>query len=173
MDSVRPTIRPATAADHPGILAVVADAFSFDGTRDAAEELTIVRTTWATAPNSIELVADEDGMVVGHLQAAPGRLGGTPCAVAGVAPVCTASSSQRQGVGSALMRALLDLADASGVPALVLLRDPRYYNRFGFEPAGALGLHYPPAGMDNPNFLACRRPRYDTALRGEFSYCWE
>ena len=38
----------------------------------------------------VELVADEDGTVVGHLQAAPGRLDGDAAPVAGVAPVWSA-----------------------------------------------------------------------------------
>ena len=66
------TVRPATPADAAGILAVVRDAFS-DATRDASEELAIVRKTWSARPGPacIELVADEAGTVVGHLQAAP------------------------------------------------------------------------------------------------------
>ena len=50
-----------------------------------------------------ELVAVEGGTVVGHLQAAPGRLDGRATAVAGVAPVCVARPSQGRGIGSALM----------------------------------------------------------------------
>jgi hypothetical protein len=45
--TVTPIVRPAHPQDAGGILAVVADAFSFGGTRDAAEELAIVRATWA------------------------------------------------------------------------------------------------------------------------------
>jgi predicted N-acetyltransferase YhbS len=88
-DDEMTSIREARPGDEPGILQVVADAFSSDGTRDPAEELTIVRTTWSARRGLplIELVADEGGTVVGHLQAAPGRLDGTATLVAGVAPV--------------------------------------------------------------------------------------
>ena len=41
-------------------------------------------------------------------------------------------------------------------PLLVLLGDPAYYGRFGFEPAGPLGLSYLPVGADNPHFQARR-----------------
>jgi putative acetyltransferase len=167
------TIRPATSGDRSGILAVVADAFSFGGTRDAAEELAIVRATWEAAGDRMELVAEERGAVVGHLQAAPGRLDGTASAVVGVAPVCVASSRHGRGIGTALITTLFDDAAASQVPLLVLLGDPAYYGRFGFEPAGPLGLHYAPAGVDNASFQARLLAGYDAALRGEFSYCWE
>jgi putative acetyltransferase len=170
-----PTIRPARADDAAGILAVVGDAFSYGATRDPAEELDIVRGTWAACPGEtcIELVADQDGTVVGHLQAAPGRLDGCATAAAGVAPVCVATSSQGQGVGTALMIALLHTAEERRWPLLVLLGEPAFYGRFHFEPADTLGLSYAPVGAGNPNFQARQLPGYTAALRGEFSYCWE
>ncbi len=175
MTPVTPTIRPARADDAAGILTVVGDAFSYGGARDPAEELDIVRDTWAACPGEacIELVADQDGTVVGHLQAAPGRLDGDATAAAGVAPVCVATSSQGQGVGTALMIALLHTAEERRWPLLVLLGEPAYYGRFHFEPAGTLGLSYAPVGAGNPNFQARQLPGYTAALRGEFNYCWE
>jgi putative acetyltransferase len=174
---VTQTIRPARPADASGILAVVEDAFSYNGTRDAGEELAIVRETWAAQVQEgrslIELVVDEDGAVVGHLQAAPGRLDGDPTPVAGVAPVCIATSHQRRGAGSALLGALVGAAEEAGWPLLVLLGDPAYYGRFGFEPAAPLGLTYLPAGDGNPYFQALQLPGFSAALRGNFSYCWE
>ena len=169
------TIRPAQPADAAGILGVVGDAFSYAGTRDAGEELAIVRGTWSARKGGqlIELVAAEGGAVIGHLQAAPGRLDGSPSAVAGVAPVCVAPAHQGLGVGSALMGALVHAAEERHWPLLVLLGDPAYYGRFGFEPGGPLGLSYPPVGADNPHFQARRLPGYTAALRGAFGYCWE
>ena len=131
------------------------------GTRDVGEELAIVRDTWSAAEDRplIELVADEDGMVVGHLQAAPGPLDGAPTPVAGVAPVCVGAAHQGRGVGSALMAALVGAAEERRWPLLVLLGDPAYYERFGFEPAAPLGLSYPPVGATNPHFQARQTPR--------------
>jgi putative acetyltransferase len=173
--TVTTTIRPAGPDDAPGILAVVEDAFSYGGTRDAGEELAIVRDTWTAQKNRplIELVADENGTIVGHLQAAPGSLDGRPTPVAGVAPVCVGTAHQEGGVGRALMGALLGLAEEWHWPLLVLLGNPAYYGRFGFEPAAPLGLSYPPVGAANPHFQARKLPGYAEALRGEFSYCWE
>jgi putative acetyltransferase len=173
---VTATIRPACPDDAAGILAVVEDAFSHGGTRHAGEELAIVRGTWSAHRDGnplLELVADEGGTVVGHLQAAPGRLDGEPTPVAGVAPVCVGTSNQGRGVGRALMLALVGAAEEHHWPLLVLLGDPAFYGRFGFEPAAPLGLSYPPVGAANPHFQARKLPGYAEALRGEFSYCWE
>ena len=169
------TIRPACPEDGAGILAVVGDAFSYGGTRDASEELAIVRRTWSSQKDRrlIELVADEGGTVVGHLQAAPGYLDGQPTPVAGVAPVCVGTSKQGRGVGSALVVTLLSAAEERDWPLLVLLGDPAFYGRFDFEPAGPLGLSYPPVGAANPHFQARRLAGSHAELQGEFSYCWE
>jgi putative acetyltransferase len=172
---VTTVIRRATTSDAPGILAVVGDAFSYGGTRDPGEELAIVRGTWSAQAGRplLELVAVEGGTVVGHLQAAPGRLDGRATALAGVAPVCVASVHQGRGIGSALMAALIAAAEELRWPLLVLLGDPAYYGRFGFEAAGPLGLSYPPAGVGNRNFQARRLAGFSVAPRGEFEYCWE
>jgi putative acetyltransferase len=170
MTIVRVAARPE---DEDGILAVVEAAFS-DATRDAGEDLGIVRATWAAtdADHCIELVADDQGTVVAHVLAAPGKIDGASASVAGVAPVCVAPSHQRRGIGTALMQSLIDAAAARGWPLLVLLGDPAYYARFGFEAAGPLGLTYAPAGVGSPHFQA-RRLDDDGRLRGAFTYCWE
>ncbi len=179
---VRISVRPARPDDHDAILDVVSDAFSFGGTRHPAEELAIVRATWSAQKDRplIELVAETDASdagdassTVGHLQAAPGRLRGHATSVAGVAPVCVARAHQGFGVGRALMGALLSTAEREYWPLLVLLGDPSFYGRFGFEPAVPLGLSYPSVGAANPHFQARRLPGYSAELQGEFSYCWE
>jgi putative acetyltransferase len=165
-------LRTAEPADHDAILAVVRDAFSHDG-RDGQEEVDIVDATWklgAGAPD-LELVAVDDGAVIGHVMAAPGDLGGRK-AVA-VAPLAVVPSHQGEGVGSALMTELLRRAQAAGLPLVVLLGDPRYYGRFGFEPSGPLDITYPPVGPQSPYFQVRRLPGYDASYRGTFTYCWE
>jgi len=165
-------VRTATAEDRRAILDLVLGAFS-SVDHDGREEVDIVTATWRLGgtPFGLELVAVEDQAIVGHVLAAWGDLGGQ--AVVAVAPLAVLSSRQRQGVGSALMNELVRRAEAAALPLIVLLGDPRYYQRFGFEPSGSLDISYPMFGEDNPHFQVRRLARYDRTWRGAFAYCWE
>jgi putative acetyltransferase len=166
-------VRLSEPDDEEAILDVVRDAFGAGG-RDPAEEVGIVRDTWSRRRGAqrLELVAEEDGAVVGHVLAATGDLGGLD--VSAVAPLGVVTRRQRDGIGTALMAHLLDEASARGWSLLLLLGDPGYYGRFGFVPAAVYGIHYAPAGVGSPHFLAhnSRAPATEVP-RGEFRYCWE
>jgi putative acetyltransferase len=167
-------VRQFQPSDRDAVLALVVAAFGGPG-HDGSEEADIVRRTWQCAGpyDRLELVAVDEEVVVAHLAAAPGTLNGRPTDIAGVAPVCVAPSHQRRGVGSLLMGELITRAEAQGWPLLVLLGDPAYYGRFGFEPAGPHGLWYAPVGRDDPHFQARPLAGDDRSRRGEFGYCWE
>jgi putative acetyltransferase len=165
-------VRAATVPDRVAILKLVGAAFS-DERHDGQEEVEIVDVTWcleATTPE-LELVAVKGGAVVGHVMAAWGDLGGKQ--VAAVAPLAVAPTHQGQGIGTALMTDLLSRVEAEQLPLVVLLGSPGYYGRFGFEPAGPLGIIYRQVGADNPDFQVRRFPTYDPSYRGDFRYCWE
>jgi putative acetyltransferase len=179
-----PRIRTATPDDRDAILAVVDAAFR-DESRDASEELAIVRATWSVSedagtPSLLELVAvDGTDAVVGHVMAAPGDLDGE--AAPAVAPLAVHPDHQGRGIGSALMHRVIDDAGARGWSCLYLLGHPAYYGRFGFVPASTRGAFYAPAGRGSPAFMV--RPLGDdsavaslvvdeAALR-EYRYCWE
>jgi putative acetyltransferase len=141
--------------------------------RDAREELDIVLGTWSreARPPGLELVATDGRMLIGHVLAAKGDLAGR--AVLGVAPLSVVPHRQRQGIGTALLTELLRRTDQEGWPLVVLLGDPRYYGRFGFEPAGPFGIVYQPVGADSPYFQVRWSTGVDPSLRGQFHYCWE
>lgn len=166
------SIRLATPGDRDAILEVVRDAFSRGG-RNGQEEVDIVVNTWRlqAALGELELVAVEDNSVVGYVLGARGDLGGRE--IVAVAPLAVSTSHQRRGAGSALMRELLSRAEASGYPLVVLLGNPAYYGRFGFEPSGPLGISYLPVGEGDPHFQVRRLTAYDPSYRGRVTYCWE
>jgi putative acetyltransferase len=165
-------IRTAALDDRHAILDVVRAAFSADG-RDGNEELDVVRETWArsAAADGLELVADDDGGVVGHVLGAHGALDGRD--VVGIAPLAVTPSRQREGIGTELMSELLERADAAGLPLVVLLGSTEYYPRFGFEAAASLGITYQPVGAGDPHFQVRRLSSYDPSYTGDFRYCWE
>jgi len=94
------------------------------------------------------LVAVLDGVVAGHvlfselpIETARGRLAGVA-----LAPVAVRPHLQRRGIGSALIRAGLELCRARGCAVAVVLGHPAYYARFGFSAALAARLRAPFSG---------------------------
>jgi putative acetyltransferase len=119
-------VRPATAADHDAIAGVVEAAF---GRPDEARFVEAVRAEGAVL---VELAAEDDGEVVGHIlfsrmAAEPPRF------IAGLAPLAVAPARHGQGIGTALGHAGVDACRLLGVEAIVVLGHPTYYPRFGFS----------------------------------------
>jgi putative acetyltransferase len=67
------------------------------------------------------------------------------------------------------MHAVLGAADALDEPLVALLGHPDYYPRFGFRPAGELGIT-PPVADWAPYFQARTLSAYQPDLRGAFRY---
>jgi putative acetyltransferase len=166
------TVRATGATDKQAVLALIGEAFSGPG-RDGQVEVDIVSKTWtlAAGPKDLDLVAVDYNVIVAHALASVGNLEGREAL--GLAPLCVKPSRQGEGIGSALVTELLSRAEVAGWPLVLVLGDTRYYRRFGFEPAGPLGIHYRPVGRDNPHFQVRRLARFDPSLCGEFTYCWE
>ncbi len=166
------SVRPTGANDQEAVLATVRDAFR-NPTQDGEAEASIVARTWALGASleGLDLVAVDGSAIVGHVLGAAGDLEGKPALA--VAPLCVAPSRQGEGIGSSLMNDLVRRAEAAGWPLVLVLGDPRYYQRFGFKPSGPLGIYYRPAGEGNPHFQVRCLTRFDPSLRGEFTYCWE
>lgn len=165
--------RPASIDDRPAIEAMVRAAFAhYDGA--GSFEADVLHKVWALEPQStyLELVALEGEQLIGHVLCSWGSLSGRP--VVGVGPVGVRPDRQRDGWGSLLLEQAIETATADGLDCLLLLGDPRYYSRFGFEPARPLGMTYPPVGPDNPGFQVHLLGRQaDPGLLGEYVYSWE
>jgi len=130
------SIRTATPRDREAIRAVEEHAF---GQR---AEAGLVDALVDSQEVVLELVAEEEGQVVGHILFS--RLyvqqdaGLTP-AVA-LAPLAVEPSFHGTGIGGALVReAHLRLRDA-GETLSIVLGDPAYYGRFGYVRARAAGF---------------------------------
>ena len=89
----------------------------------------------------LSLVAVRDGEAVGHVLATRAGVGAVPAL--GVGPLGVLPDAQGQGVGSALMYALLGAAQARDETLVGLLGDPAYYGRFGFVAATDVGVAAP------------------------------
>lgn len=122
------SIRAATPRDREAIRLVEEHAF---GQR---AEAGLVDALVAEGDVIVELVAEEDGEVVGHILFS--RLyvqsGGNTVAAVALAPLAVEPDFHGTGIGGALIReAHIRLKDA-GETLAVVLGDPAYYGRFGY-----------------------------------------
>ncbi|HEY9254800.1 MAG TPA: N-acetyltransferase [Stenotrophomonas sp.] len=137
-------IREETSADHEAIARVIGLAFA--GARHAAgNEASIVSALRAAGALSISRVADIDGRIVGHAALSPVTLDDGSSGWFGLGPVAVDPADQGHGVGSALVRALLAELPALGARGCVVLGDPGWYARFGFQPLPTLRYGGAPA----------------------------
>jgi putative acetyltransferase len=129
-------IRPARPADHPAIAQVITAAFG------QADEAQLVARLRADGDTVFELVAEEDGAVVGHIFFS--RLWADRAELYGaLAPLAVLPARQGQGLGSQLVKSGLEYAREFGCHGLLVLGDPAYYRRFGFTAAAAAEVSTP------------------------------
>jgi putative acetyltransferase len=72
--------------------------------------------------------------------------------VLSLGPVAVLPEYQKQGAGSAAVRAALATARDRGEETVVVLGHDDYYPRFGFRQATTFGVHHPQ--YDGPNLMA-------------------
>jgi putative acetyltransferase len=137
---VRVNIRPFGSGDTAAVREVHLNAFG--GSEDEAR---LVEALHAADAAPVSLVASLDrssGGVVGHVLFSPVEIdnGASNVRMVGLAPVGVLPEYQGQGVGSRLIRAGLEACREAGYDAVVLLGEPGYYSRFGFERASDRGL---------------------------------
>lgn len=94
---------------------------------------------------AVSLVADDEGRIVGHVALSPVQLSDGSPGWYGLGPISVLPARQGQGVGTALMRAAIEALEANGAAGCVLLGEPGYYARFGFEATPRLRLPGVPA----------------------------
>jgi predicted N-acetyltransferase YhbS len=131
------TLTPLAEADPNAVEALLDAAFGADRRARTAYRL---REGAHPVPN-LSFAAWDGKRLVGTLQSWPVALhaaNGVDQLVM-VGPVAVAPDVQSTGIGKALMKAMLDAADASGAHALMMIGDPEYYERFGFTAAPAAG----------------------------------
>jgi putative acetyltransferase len=82
---------------------------------------------------TLSLVADSGGEIVGHIAFSEVLINGESVNWYGLGPISVHPSKQRQGVGSALIKHSLQILRDQSAQGVVLLGDPGYYARFGFQ----------------------------------------
>lgn len=112
-------------------------------------ESKLVDALHANGKAIISLVAVKGDDVLGHILFSP--VSTTPSSEPkgiGLAPVAVHPGFQLLGIGSQLIRKGLHLSRELGYDYCVVLGDPKYYQRFGFEKASTFGIRNE-YGVDN------------------------
>lgn len=138
-------IRKEQVGDHIAIAKVTAAAFA-DVEHSDQSEPQIVERLRDAGDLSLSLVAITGDVVVGHVAFSPVVIDGVSNGWFGLGPVSVDPAHQGRGIGSALIRNGLDRLRDGGARGCVVLGNPDYYPRFGFERDDGLRYEGAPAG---------------------------
>jgi putative acetyltransferase len=161
-------VRRERPADHVAVRAVHEAAFGPAVGRDVVEARLVdeLREDAGFLPY-LSFVAIDGNDVVGHVIATRGWLEPLGHPVLGLGPLGVDPDHQYAGVGTALVHALLAVAEAADERLVALLGAPGYYRRFGFVPAAQLGIASPdPAWGEHFQARRLKGP----AVQGAFRY---
>lgn len=104
-------------------------------------EANLVDSLRESARPVVSLVAEDNGVIVGHIMFSPVFLAENPdLKVMGLAPMAVIPEFQRQGIGSALVIEGLEQCRQLGFAGVVVLGYPEYYPRFGFSTSSMFGI---------------------------------
>ncbi|MBD6620222.1 N-acetyltransferase [Komarekiella sp. 'clone 1'] len=125
-------IRSETLLDYPAIAEVNTLAFGQENEAKLVEE---IRHYDRYIPE-LSLIAEVEGIVVGHiLFSYIDLVGEETLQVLGLAPLAVSPQFQRLLIGSKLVEAGLERANARGEAMVIVLGHPHFYTRFGFKPS--------------------------------------
>lgn len=129
-------IRNERPGDEKAIYEVNFRAFGQDA------EPKLVDVLRANCPEGISLVAEQEGVVVGHILFTPAQIEEGPKKTKGMglAPLAVLPEYQRKGIGSALVRFGLEELHKRGTLFVVVIGHPWFYPKFGFEKASQYGV---------------------------------
>jgi len=135
-------IRPFATGDAEAVRQVVSAAFHPGNEAELVER---IRASDRYV-EAMELVAVDGEEIIGHVMVSGTSItddSGESSTISMLSPLAVAPERQRQGIGGTLVRAVIEIADRSGEPLIVLEGDPTYYSRLGFVPAATLGIDMP------------------------------
>ncbi|MEO1456199.1 MAG: N-acetyltransferase [Pseudomonadota bacterium] len=128
-------IRETTPDEVAAVLALYPVAFPEEELRP------LVAALLEAGPDVLSLAGVDGASVVGHVLFT--RCGGGERTGALLGPLGVHPDHQRQGLGTALVRAGLSRLEEAGTAQVFVLGSPGYYGRFGFLPERGVCPPYP------------------------------
>ncbi|MGE5563325.1 MAG: GNAT family N-acetyltransferase [Bacillota bacterium] len=161
-------IRFEQAGDEAAVSALIAEAFA-GAEHSAGNEARIVEKLREAGALAVSLVATDEGRIIGHVAFSPVTIDGESGGWFGLGPLAVVPRRQRRGCGSALVSAGLAVLRERQAEGCVVLGEPGYYRRFGFEADPGLRLEgVPPAYFQRLQFSersACGVVEYHPAFQ--------
>ena len=142
-------LRYAEKTDFDSILKVIETAFSDEENKVIMNFVQELHQE-TTSPSIKSLVAEVDNQVIGYVSYSPIFLkSDTNITGYVLAPLAVSPEHQKQGVGSNLINAGIDMLTEDSVGVLLVYGDPAYYGRFGFKKE--IGQSFvPPYSLEYP-----------------------
>lgn len=134
-------LRAETDQDYAAITKVNDLAFGQPNEGSIIEKL----RTRPEFPKELSIVAELDGLVVGHILFFPVRIknGDEYYGSLSLGPMSVLPDFQNQGFGSQLVKKGLRVAREAGFSSVIVLGHQEFYPRFGFRPASAWNIRAP------------------------------
>ncbi len=156
------------ASDIVSIREVLTAAF---GRTSEAELVEAIRNSPNFIPQ-LSIVATEDGNVLGHILFSPIVIETKEQTVSALAlaPLAVTPTRQREGIGSQLVQVGLSKCRELGHSIVVVLGEPRYYGRFGFQTASKFGVQAPFPVPDEAFMVLELKPDALRDVRGTVQY---
>ena len=145
-------IRTEREEDYSQIYEVVKKAFEKAEHSDGNEQDLVEKLRKNKAYiNSLSLVCEDNDKIVGYVMFTKNKIG----KVTGLtlAPLAILPKHQHRRLGTLLVKSGLKIAKELGYEYVVVLGNPKYYNRFGFVTSKEFGIKSP-FDVPSKNFMA-------------------
>jgi len=136
-------IREDSPLDFASVQRVVTESFT-TSPHGYHGEADLVARLRANCNHVLSLVAMDEQELIGHVLFSSVQIRTASMTIegSGLAPVSVQPARQRTGVGTALINAGLEQLESNHIPFVVVIGDPAYYGRFGFQAAADFQLNH-------------------------------
>lgn len=139
-------VRQITEADYATVYKLIQTAFETAEHRDGDEQdFAVNLRNGDNYIPELDLVAEKDGELIGHImftETYVAQPDGSKYKTLLVAPLSVLLEYRSCGVGSALMKEGLRIAQTMGYQSAFLIGDPNYYQRFGYKLTHLYGISH-------------------------------
>lgn len=160
-------IRPETPADADAVADVIERAFAPEQFSSRTEQF-IVGALRKAGALAVSLVAENEKAIVGHVAFSPATIASGEGHWYGLGPLAVDPSFQFRGIGSALVVAGIERLRIASAAGCVVLGEPAYYSRFGFQRIDGLVYPGPPPEYFMALVLAGAVPQGEVSYHAAF-----